>query len=100
LDLDEFYTAVRDWIEFAHVVSKEEEIREAIESRKKTKKLNKKLKLSTVVKFLTKSMKYHSKRKSTSDGESLNSVSTGHSGTSNTSGNNPPPSPILPHPRT
>ncbi|POG72980.1 hypothetical protein GLOIN_2v1591077, partial [Rhizophagus irregularis DAOM 181602=DAOM 197198] len=26
LDLDEFYTAVRDWIEFAHVVSKEDEI--------------------------------------------------------------------------
>src|SRR5687767_10134418 len=28
LDLDDFYTAVRDWIEFAHVISKEEEIRE------------------------------------------------------------------------
>jgi len=31
MDLDEFYTAVRDWIEPAHVVSKEEEIREAME---------------------------------------------------------------------
>lgn len=98
LDLDEFYTAVRDWIEFAHVVSKEDEICEAMESRKKSKK-NKKLKLSTVVKFLTKSMKYHSKRKSMSDRESVSSVSTGHSCTSSTSGSNPPPSPILPHPR-
>ena len=44
-------------------------------------------------------MKYHNKRKFQSDGESVNSVSTGNSGTSSTSGNNPPPSPILPHPR-
>ena len=37
LDLGEFYTAVRDWIESAHVVSKEEEIREAMEVRKRSK---------------------------------------------------------------
>ncbi len=98
--MDEFYTAVRDWIESAHVVSKEEEIREAMEVRKRSKKLNKILKLSSVVKFLTKSMKYHhNKRKFQSDGESVNSVSTNNSATSSSSGNNPPPSPILPHPR-
>ncbi|CAG8731303.1 709_t:CDS:1 [Funneliformis caledonium] len=96
LDLDEFYTAIRDWIDFAHVVSKEEEIREAMELRKKSKKLNKKLKLSTVVKFLSKSMGYHNKRKSESDKESVNSLS---SSGSSVGGNNPPPSPIVPHPR-
>ena len=44
LDLDEFYTAVRDWIESAHVVSKEEEFREAMEVRKRSK-INQKIKI-------------------------------------------------------
>ena len=53
-----------------------------------------------MVKFLTKPIRYHNKRKFQSDGESVNSVSTGYSGTSSTSGsNNPPPSPSFPHPR-
>ena len=52
-----------------------------------------------MVKFLSKSMKYHhNKQKFQSDGESVNSVSTNNSATSSSSGNNPPPSPILPHP--
>ncbi|CAI2170198.1 19547_t:CDS:1 [Funneliformis geosporum] len=98
LDLDEFYTAIKDWIEFANVVSKEEENREA-ELRKKSKKSNKKLNLSTVVKFFSKSMGHHNKRKSESDKESVNSVSTGHSSVRSVGGNTPPPSPIIPHPR-